>query len=408
MTKKISVVLTALLLVSVLAVGLAACNDKDEFADAKTIVFVGDSIAEALIGPSPVAERDNYGYYALLGRTNNFKYYNHAVSGHKTSGGMIENADGSKGDGLLEMLMRDDENAALMKTHLMQADIIHISVLGNNLLQYNLGLLLLEVADPEFDEKYEKGETLLNFLHDGSSYEETDDDGNVISVLKDGCTRESIEKPGEVETFDFPPTYQNLCDIIARIKNLNPKATIFFQTVYNPFFENCTHLHEPIKNALKEKYDIEGVEEYRKLASKLIGILNGMIDEYLTAHPGDFIKLDVKAAFDKVVKEDGEGDLSEDGLGRSLIFADYTHPSNFGHAIIAEVTQKELEKLGLAAPDALDNYKAIKVEQLERMYKDVKGFDFKAAKSAVEGAKTMHEATLAYFAAIKGYTPINY
>ena len=65
MRKKILSVLLAVVLVASMAVAFVACDDGN---DKYTIVYIGDSIAEALIGPSPLGERDNYGYYALVGK----------------------------------------------------------------------------------------------------------------------------------------------------------------------------------------------------------------------------------------------------------------------------------------------------------------------------------------------------
>ena len=95
-------------LVATMAFSLVACNP-NAVDDRYTIVYLGDSIAEALIGPSPLSERDNYGYYAIVGKTNGFKYYNHSVSGHKTSTGIVS------GDGLWEMINKDDQNTKHFK-----------------------------------------------------------------------------------------------------------------------------------------------------------------------------------------------------------------------------------------------------------------------------------------------------
>lgn len=364
-----------------------------------TIVFIGDSIAEALIGPSPLGERDNYGYYAVLGKSNNFKYYNHSVSGHKTSGGMT----GEGSDGLLEMLMREDENATLMKSHLMEADIIDISILGNNILQYNLGLLLLEIADPEFESKYESGNTLINALENG-----------------DTVTRPSVEEPGATVVFDFPPTVRDLEQIIARLKELNPTATILFQTVYNPFYEGSIHLHQPVIDELakitddgrfgKEGEPIATVAQFREIAQDLLEYLNGMLYSYLDEHEGDFEIIDVNKRFDEITKSDvvdEQTNLSSDCLGRYLIFDDWTHPSNFGHAVIADVTQEKLVELGFAnEASAVKNYRDMRLEQLARMYKGVKGFDYDGAVRSVRFARSFSDITLAYFEAIRGYTPI--
>ncbi len=408
MSKKITAAVVVLVLAVAMCVTLVACNTVSHDT---TIVFLGDSIAEALIGPSPLGERDNYGYYALVGKTNGFNYYNHSVSGHKTSTGMA----GS--DGMLQVLQREDENAALLKSHIQQADIIHISILGNNVLQYNLGLLMLEVADPEFEAKYERGETLLNALHDGETMyrqpvetanKKYDANGNLIPV-----------------TFAFPPTYQDICDIVARLKELNSDATIIFQKVYNPVYEGTTLLHEEVKQELAKitddgRFGAEGTKitttaQIRQVAQLILDRVNGILDEYLEKHreegkEDDFVILDINAEFNRITAmdktEDGEVNLGADSLGRQLIYQDCTHPSNFGHAIIAGCTQDLLAQLGFASGNAVTTYKAIKIDQLERMYKDVEGFDCSSAKSAVYNAASYEDVTFAYFNAIKGYTPL--
>lgn len=411
MKKKILCGLLSIVIVASMSVAFVACDNSD---DKYTIVYIGDSIAEALIGPSPLGERDNYGYYALVGRINDFKYYNHSISGHKTSTGIVS------GDGLLEVLQRKDENAVLMKSHLQEADMIHISVLGNNILQYNLGLMMLEVADPYFEQKYEEGKTathknyktLINALEDGS--------------LDDPLYRDSVEKfdsngrPEQVK-FDFPPTYRNICEIVARLKELNPHATIVFQKVYNPFFEGSKHLSPEVFAKLAEITDTQGrfgeagqkittIAQVRKLADYLLGKLNGMLDRYLEEHPDSITILDAAAAFDKVValdkKADGTVNLDKGCFGRKLIFEDWTHPSNMGHAVIAGLTQDLLVQMKVASPNAVANYKAIKKEQIDRLFKPIDDFNAEAAVAAIDSAETFLDVTLAYFRAIDGFTPV--
>ncbi len=438
MAKKVTVILLTLILVAVCCVSFAACDGNN--SDRLTIVYVGDSIAEALIGPSPLAERDNYGYYAVVGKINNFRYFNHSVSGHKTSTGMVPSNDKNDIGGLLGMLTRNDENAALMKSHLQQADIIHISVLGNNILQYNLGLLFWEIAQPDFETRFQEGEgdTLLDLLYTGSREVKTKPNGDVVydengrEVYKpfeanEINTRPSLEKEGEVVQFDFPPTYKDLCDAIARIRELNPDAQIIFQTVYNPFFDGSVHLHKPVVEKLATVKDEEGrfgpkgayltdITQFRKIADRLLDILNALVFKYRDSHPEDknFHVLDINKEFDDVVNEKGKDangnvDLSENCYGRRLIYEDWTHPSNLGHAIIACATQEMLEEeLHLADKDALANYKKLRVDQLERLYTGVEGVKIDEIKTAINAAENMKDATFAYFDGIYGYTPINY
>ncbi len=393
--RKIATLLIVIILVVVVGAGMVACDEREKL----TIVFLGDSIAEGLIGTSPVSQRDNYGYYAIIGKVNGFNYYNHAVSGHKTSTGMA----GS--DGLLEMLLKEDENASLMKSHIENADILHISILGNNMLQYDLGLLLVEIASSDFQEKYDRGESLLNALHDGGV-----------------MYRQSLIEGEEDVEFDFPNTYQNICDIVARLKSLNPDARIIFQKVYNPVYDGTTLLDDEVKDALANIIDdgrfgdagkpISTIYQIRNVAQALLDFLNGMLDEYLQSNPNAFTVLDVNLAFHNVTNgdknADGSVNLSSNCIGAKLLFKDWTHPSNFGHAVVAAETQRLLEKWGVADKNALANYKSLKISQLDKMYKDVEGFDYEAAVSALNEATTFMQVNYAYFGAIEGYTPINY
>lgn len=428
-------VFLAVLLVVATMLTFAACNDKD--AEGKyNIVYLGDSIAEALIGASPVSERDNYGYYALVGRTNGYNYFNHSMSGHLTSGNMANKS----GEGLLEVISRKSESATLIRTHIIEADVIHISVLGNNALQYSLGSLMLEMADrlkgisPSSDEswfqscfdsepdeskraklkaRYADDKSLFEYLHDGGTLKNIrpsiwSDDGETINFGDrfDGSNPSTIDPK-----FNFPPTYQNIVDIVAKLRELNPKAKIVFQKVYNPVYEGTTLISKWEYMALAQKgYD--SIAKLRELGGHLLGFLNGMLDEFNQNHPDSPVYiLDICKTFDDITKTDvknGEVDLSANGLGRSLIYQDFTHPSNFGHAVIAEQTQKLLEEMGIASIGALSKYKEIKCEQLERIYSGVEGFDLKAAKDAVNNAPDYYSTTRAYFDKTDGYVPVNY
>lgn len=438
--KKVLTIFIVMALVALTAVSFAACNEKPDDsnpADGKlNIVFLGDSIAEALIGSSPVSERDNYGYYAIVGRTNGYNYYNHSMSGHLTSGNMADKS----GEGLLEVISRPTEKATLIRTHIVEADVIHISVLGNNVLQYSLGSLMLEMADKlagieagsenswyqscfdrETDEEtrkelkayYADDKSLFDYLHDGGTLENVrpsiwSGDGETISF----GDRFDGENPYTVDPkFNFPPTYQNIVDIVAKLRELNPTAKIIFQKVYNPVYEGTTLITKWEYQALAEKgYDT--IAKVRELAGHLLDYLNGMLDEYNENHPDSTVyTLDICKAFDDITQtdvKDGVVDLSAASLGRSLIYQDFTHPSNFGHAVIAEETQKLLEQLGIASSDALAKYKAIKCDQLDRIYSGVQGFDLQAAKDAVNGADTYYATTRAYFDKTDGYVPVNY
>lgn len=386
MKRRVLCAVLALALVVSMCFVLAACDNKTVAAadDTVNIVYLGDSIAEALIGPSPLNERDNYGYYALVGRTNGFNYYNHSVSGHKTSG--------LPGGGLLGMLERETEDASLMITHLKQADIIHISILGNNALQYNLGAMVEAVASSDFESNYENGTTIINRMVDGGS------------IPIDGVT------------YSFPDAREDIANVVEIIYELNPDAKLLFQTVYNPVFEGTTLLPEETKAVLATMTDdgrfgsngdkITTYAQYRAIADEVLKHLNGVLYDYLADNPDAFEIIDAHAAFKAVADSDTVNGYNGDSLGCALIFPDWVHPSNIGHAIMARLIQDKLVEWNMAADNAVDNYKSIRIDQINRLYSEIEGFNTTAAISAINAAETYQGVSDAYFDAIGGYTPI--
>ena len=81
MKRKILPYLLILLSVALCA-ALFACGNKTEepavpvtAEEQKTILFLGDSIGEALAGPTPLTEREAYGYYGIIGNVNGSGVY---------------------------------------------------------------------------------------------------------------------------------------------------------------------------------------------------------------------------------------------------------------------------------------------------------------------------------------------
>lgn len=330
--KKLIFAALCLVLVGSCFFSLAACSEKEEPIK---IVFLGDSIAEGILGPSPLSERENYGYYALIGRMNNFEYYNRSVSGHKTSQ-------------LLRYLKREDESAMRTRYLIQNADILHISILGNDILQSKFETMVVQAAQNKF--------TLIDSILTGTRA----DFRNVVETLKE----------------------------------YNPDALIIFQTVYNPGDGNTILVRPETANTLAEL----GVQPggYRELTKKLLDRLNGILYEYLEANPGAYIIADVNSAYDNVYKQNR-------AKGNRLIYPDWVHPSNEGHAMHALVTQKILLEKGYGNPNYADVYRQIRLEQLDRMYKNIP--NYLAIRSSIEQAATYEEISAAYFDSIYGKTP---
>lgn len=348
MKKKIIASVLCVVLLACCAAALAACNNDGGTAEKTEIVYLGDSIAEGILGASPLGLRHEYAYANVLGRRNDFEYYNHSVSGHLTKD-------------LLALLNNDlgYDGARGLILHVQEADIIHVSILGNDLLQdMSMNDVVLEAAQGLY--------TIID---------------------------------GIAET-----AYENITGIVARIRELNPDATLIFQNVYNPLSENSTLVDEETRATLAAEHDTYP-EDFRQLGAGILDRLNGVLDRYLAEHPGAFIIADAQAEFDRIFAEDYE-------RGKDLIYPDYIHPSNEGHAVLADLTQGILEEQGLAnASAALAEYKTMRKNVLDNYFDGIVT-DIDGDKAAIDAAADCSAVTEAFFDATRGLTPdyseINY
>ena len=348
MKKKIIASVLCVVLLACCAAALAACNNDGETAEKTEIVYLGDSIAEGILGASPLGLRHEYAYANVLGRRNDFEYYNHSVSGHLTKD-------------LLALLNNDlgYDGARGLILHVQEADIIHVSILGNDLLQdMSMNDVVLEAAQGLY--------TIID---------------------------------GIAET-----AYENITGIVARIRELNPDATLIFQNVYNPLSEKSTLVDEETRATLAAEHDTYP-EDFRQLGAGILDRLNGVLDRYLAERPGAFIIADAQAEFDRIFAEDYE-------RGKDLIYPDYIHPSNEGHAVLADLTQGILEEQGLAnASAALAEYKTMRKNVLDNYFDGIVT-DIDGVKAAIDAAADCSAVTEAFFDATRGLTPdyseINY
>lgn len=338
--KFIAAVLVIVMLACCVAV-LAACND-DKAVEKTEIVYLGDSIAEGILGASPLGLRHEYAYANVLGRRNDLTYYNHSVSGHLTKDlrAILENED------------LDYDMARGLLLHVSEADIIHVSILGNDLLQsMNMNAVVLEAAQDKYD--------IIN--------------GIAVTAS------------------------ENIAVIVDRLKELNPDALIIFQNVYNPLSEKSTLVDEPTRATLSAEYGIEE-GDLRELGSGILDRLNGVLDNYLKDHPDAFVIADARSEFDRIFEEDYE-------RGKGLIYPDYIHPSNEGHAVLADLAQGILEERGLVdGKKAIAEYKTMRKNVLTNYFAE-SGADIAAATAAIDAAADCAAVTKAFFAATKGFTP---
>ncbi len=342
--RTIAILLTvAFAAVTAVSVAVLLGEEKDTVSvpepEPMLITFWGDSIAEGVLGPSPLKERDSYAYFAVVGRDNGYIYRNRSVSGHQTSH-------------MLEYIKQPDENAYMNDTLLRTSDIIHISILGNDLLQNSLGSMVVN---------YAKGNTASL-------------DSNVARARA------------------------NFTRIMDYIEEVNPDAFVMINTVYNPMFEGSVILPSSCIDEMHAMGMNE--EEIRATGTAMLAELNGIIFDYLEEHENAYVVIDAEKEFDRIFREDEE-------RGKGLLYNDGVHPSNEGHAVIADLIQRALEKAGLAdEAKALANYKKLRTEQLARLYAGTA--DTTVNRARIADAASVEEVTDAYFRATDGYTPVYY
>lgn len=247
MRAKIFVVVISLVLCLTVG-GIAVASEMGlvgKQVDNTDVVFSvwGDSIAEAVLGASPIGERDGFGYYGLVGRIANFEFHNRSVSGHLTGQ-------------FYDYVSAPDDGARMNNTLLKTSDIIAISILGNDLLQNDVSQMVVDYAD---------GIT-------------TDLDANV-----------AIAKEDFYKAFDY-------------IRSINPDAKILVQTVYNPMFVGSAILQQSASDTLHAKGYTDA--QIREIGGYMLDALNCVVFSYLADNPGSITVIDVRKAFDVIYNED--------------------------------------------------------------------------------------------------------
>lgn len=371
MKRKVLLTLLVLVMTACCVATLVACNDDPVPPDKKEIVYLGDSIAEGILGASPLGLRQEYAYANVLGRRNDYVYYNHSVSGHLTKD-------------LLAILQNelDYDGARALLLHVSEADVIHISILGNDVLQ--------DRKDGAFESD---PVTMHNIILEAAKGEYTS-----IDRVLNGYTAGDVTTVGSVE---------NIKGIVDALKRLNPDALIIFQSVYNPIMDVDTPLiKQETRDALTEEEFKITLDSLHRLGDLLIKRLNRALTTVLETegYEDSFVIADGHAAFNEVYNADRS-------RAERLIYPDGIHPSNEGHAVLADLTQGILEEKGLAkASSALAGYKVMRKNVLADYFAEQT--DVAAVSAEIDAAATCAEVTEIFFDATQGlkadYTDIDY
>jgi len=350
--KKTLIGITILLILVLIGTCLFACVPKktdpldapDLPEEDRLVLFLGDSIGEAVAGPTPVTEREAYGYYGIIGNTNGYTYYNRSVSGY-TSGN------------LASLVKRSDDGVNMVESLITAADVIHISILGNDFLYHNHGEMMIQLSKGNYE---------------------------IINRIKKNAAK-------------------NLDTIITTIREKNPDAVLILQTLYNPTGPNSPLIPQFARTEIaKNGIDEEG---YHELMDLMIKEINAILYTYLEEHTvindlgekvAPFVLADVYSAMEEIYRTDRS-------RWDRLFCADGIHPLNEGHALISCTLQDKLQELGLASPNALKRYKKLKIEQMNRLY--ASSADLTAGEKAIRNATDFGGVTEAYFSAVNGKAP---
>ena len=345
-------------------------------SDKTQIVYLGDSIAEGILGASPLPLRHEYAYGNVIGRRNDYSYANHSVSGHLT-------------EDMLELISNEVgyDGARMLVSNIQTADIVHISIIGNDILQDRTDVEL--VGNPYGD--YVSMHQVVCDAMIRNNYEG-------LNLALYGTTDES----------GTGGSYANLVQIVERLIELNPDAVIIFQKVYNPIFSVATPLvkswtRDELKNA---SVDIT-LDSLHALGDNLIGRMNAVLQKVIdkfndaktAADKWTLTSVDALAAFNAIYEADGAK------RAWNLIYPDGIHPSNEGHAVLADLTQQKLEELGFANKDnALAAYKQMRIDFINNNFAG-KISNAEQVKANINAATSCADVTKIFFAATKGIIP---
>ncbi len=240
MKKLLAVLLTAVLLLCLVPFGAGAA--------AKSYLVLGDSIGYG----AGIRNPGEACYGKIIANTNGFSYKNNAVNGDRS-------AD-----------LRSKLTRAGFRSDVAAADIISISIGGNDFLRSNFAGLIAEGSSGNYGQMDE-----------------------IVAGFN-----------------------ENLDAIMQTIRELNPNATVLFQTLYNP----------------------APTESLKAVYAQALQRLNGAIEAYAQAHPGVY---DIVDAASYVNAKTGQ------------IAADNIHPNAAGNITIAQAVQDKLAELGLASTTTL-------------------------------------------------------
>lgn len=260
--------------VSLLLVLVMLMSAMSLFASAQDEKIKFVVLGDSIAYGTGVSNPDVNSYGALICETNGYVYENYSVPGHTT-------------DTMMKRLENEEVVAGVA-----DADIIAVSIGGNNFL---LGGMLEMLWDAFVKNDYSRFDKIIGEL------------------------------------------YEKFNGVIDRIKEINPDAELFVQTLYNP-------RDDMVKDAYQ--YGIDG--------------LNAQLRKIQAERPDEFTLVEVGAAFNN---------------NTDFIQSDGIHPNEIGHYIIAQEYVKVLYEKGLGTASELSTeMPEAKLSFWEKLLRMVKNF----------------------------------
>ena len=210
-------------------------------------LLIGDSIAYGF----GVVNRDEACYGKMVCNTNGYNYHNDAISGYEAKN-------------LYNQITTDES----VRKHIEEAEIINISIGGNDIRHDNMMWLILSVAF-----------------------------GNINPITN------SVSK-----------FYKNFSKVMAEVKSINPDATILVQTVYNPYGQLFNGAFDKGTDTLNEsfyKYLDENPDAYTIVDVKAAFKGEWGIAALDTFHPSGKGNKIIAREILKTLKELGLGEKTE-------------------------------------------------------------------------------------------------
>ncbi|MCL2587671.1 MAG: GDSL-type esterase/lipase family protein, partial [Firmicutes bacterium] len=300
----LAVILTASLFIGETNPGLsilAATTDNEQ----KTLVILGDSIAygtAGILNPATPILSGGRNYGQIIEDTKGWNVINRARNSGRTRG--VVDRD------MIELLTGDTERALGTQADVAKADIINISIGGNDLQGIN-------------------NTNQAGFQFGPNALRET------VAEALDKLDGEITETPLIDKVVEY--FTNNIDEIITAIREINQDALIVWFTNYVPPYHAMTG-DTPITGGawgVNFMFGTTNVQDAFDASVYIVSRINQAYADFIAANPGSFILSDAFTAFNG-------NPIYFNGGTMTTANADIIHPNAVGHALLAAILMETI------------------------------------------------------------------